>query len=660
MPRAVAARAQHTVPRMDLWNVLKRRRNTARPEAATARHWLDSARQRPDLKRLLLLIGLGGLSWVATYVGMLELIQANLGDLPLTHKVIIGFSCAMLMTMIIWLLDKMFAPANFSTRLCYIAGYLFLSIISVGFGFGFYWKVLESRGVASRSAENAVTQVQSELFGASTRLEQLQSTLDQLTTVSAEKAEIERTRGRTCPGSGPGDGPRRKMRDDDAQRFKFASDFVKGRIATVKTDMAALDTELQKIVADDRSIIDPRTGNRNEFLRGLGRKLDLTVAGFNAFRTDPQLKQIRADLGARAENTTFPDGRGGTLSCPDPQLQAALRGVARAIEELPELEKPRIAAVEGSEATIEAFRRLTTTFFGLLTFNPAPSADALQNQQTPSSKALGAAQVGDFAHSRLEEPAAGLSKRDYVPLGVAIFVDICLLLVSIGRPINSFLHLEEDMRLAERGPVLPILARFHNTHSDDDAVKYFEVFRDVIFDANGQYYVAVPLSIPECAEQREDLEREAHRLANLCYALEGKGILRRPRRTMATSFIVRQLKQRNSKFVRCYGRRRPPRYQRGWQTLKSVWAEMPEVETPAFKVYRFRKGAWPEMILQAVMRAARDSEAGKGEPNYEPIRLKSDGLDSGSPLRLPMQSDSALADVDEDAERETTNGGRSH
>jgi len=112
--------------------------------------------------------------------------------------------------------------------------------------------------------------------------------------------------------------------------------------------------------------------------------------------------------------------------------------------------------------------------------------------------------------------------------------------------------------------------------------------------------------------------------------------------------------------VRCYGRSRPPRYQHGWQTLKSVWAETPDVEKPAFKVYRFRKGAWPEMILQAVMRAARDIEAGKDEQAYEPIRLGSDGRDAGAQLRLPMQSDGAVADVDEEAERETTNGGRSH
>jgi hypothetical protein len=112
----------------------------------------EDERQGRDPRRLFLVIGLGALSWVATYVGMLELIESNLGDLPFIHKIIIGFSVAMLMTMIIWLLDKMFSPTDAFTRACYIAGYLFLSIISVGFGFGFYWKVLESRGEASRSA----------------------------------------------------------------------------------------------------------------------------------------------------------------------------------------------------------------------------------------------------------------------------------------------------------------------------------------------------------------------------------------------------------------------------------------------------------------------------------------------------------------------------
>ena len=114
------------------------------------------SRRATGSKRFLI-VGLGALSWVATYVGMLELIEANMGDLPLVHKIIIGFSVAMLMTMIIWLLDQMFSPHRLlHARLSYIGGYIFLSLISIGFGFGFYWKVLESRGEASRSAESAV------------------------------------------------------------------------------------------------------------------------------------------------------------------------------------------------------------------------------------------------------------------------------------------------------------------------------------------------------------------------------------------------------------------------------------------------------------------------------------------------------------------------
>lgn len=170
--------------------------------------------------------------------------------------------------------------------------------------------------------------------------------------------------------------------------------------------------------------------------------------------------------------------------------------------------------------------------------------------------------------------------------------------------------------------MLPILARFHDIHDDDDAVKYFEVFRDVIFDANGQYYVAVPLRIPAGSEDEEERAREAHRLANLCYALEGKGILRRPRRAFSSAFVMQQLKLRGSKFVRSFAGNRPPRFARGWQTVKSLWTETPYGEQPAFKVYRFKKGAWPELILQAVMRAARDRTLGGEQPTIaEPLRV---------------------------------------
>jgi len=146
------------------------------------------------------------------------------------------------------------------------------------------------------------------------------------------------------------------------------------------------------------------------------------------------------------------------------------------------------------------------------------------------------------------------------------------------------------------------------------------VFRDVIFDLNGQYHVAVPLNIPRSADNYAELHREAHRLANLCYALEGKGILSRPMSFLPGLVVQRQLKRRGSKFVACYGNRRPARFKRGWEAVRSVWSETAPLEKPAFKVYRFKKGAWPEMILGAVMGGARIAEPRKarGASDYSP------------------------------------------
>jgi hypothetical protein len=578
-----------------------------------------SAKPERDWKRNFLIFGLGLLSWVATYVGMLELIEANMGDLPIIHKVIIGFSVAMLMTMIIWLLDQLFKPHPFMTKVFYASGYVFLSLISIGFGFGFYWKVLESRGESSRSAESAVSQVQNSLHAASTRLEQLSATLVQLTGVSTAKAELERTKGTSCPNSKPGDGPRRKMREEDAQRFSFASEFVNGRVGSVKTDMTALNGDLTKIVSADASTFDAKTGTRNEFMKALGRRLDLTVTGFNAFRTDPQLRQIRTDLADRAERTTFGDPKSGAVSCPDAQLQTALRGVVKAIDQLPELEKPQIAAVEGSEATIEAFRRLTTTFYGMLAFKMPPSADELRDLQKKAVQSVegpAAQSISGTRANTLNSEQGGLSKRDYVPLAVALFVDLCLFLVSMVQQSASRLdRLMPKMQAAERGPVIQILSRFNDIHHDREIRENFEIFRHVVFDMNGDYYVAVPLDAPPKLnpQERENLRVEAQLLSNLFASFEKDKIFKR---TMfpTNASIQKRLKRQGSKFA----------------------------GAEAFRVYKFTDGAWSDIILGAVMGAARRAEA-SGKPAGRMSRPAAhmmgamNGVSPQIPVQMPSQ-----------------------
>jgi hypothetical protein len=554
--------------------------------------WIEPEKEPRDWKKLFLVLGLGALSWVATYVGMLELIESNMGDLPLTQEVIIGFAVAMLMTMIIWLLDQIFSPISLTTKIVYIFGYLFLTLISVGFGFGFYWKVLESRGETTRSAEAAISQVQTALHAGSTRIEQLSETLEQLTVLSASKAVEEREKGTSCPNSRPGDGPRRKLRDADAQTFAFAGDFVKGRVGAIRGEIAGLDAELKKVVDSAQSTIDPKSGNRNEFMRSLNRRLDMTVAGFNAFRTDPQLGQIRSDLAARAEQTVFPDGSGRTYACPDAQLQTALRGVVRAIDQLPEMQRPQVAALEGSEATVEAFRRLAATLQGALVFELPPSADELRALQKKAVQSV--SETAARAAAPVLSQPVGLSKRDYIPLAIAVFVDFCLLLVSIGRPVNRLSGLVPLMREAERGPMIKILSRFNDIHRDPEIRQNFEVFRHVVFDMHGAYYVAVPLDAPYRpnggagqggfgygSNDAQELQHEAHLLANLFSGFERQKIFTRVYNPfLSTKAIQKKLWRQGSKFAGCN----------------------------AFRIYRFRDGAWSDMILQAVMGAARRAE----------------------------------------------------
>jgi len=524
---------------------------------------VDEKKTPPDIKKVLLLMGLGTLSWVSTYSGLLELISANSGDIAFTYKLAIGFAVAMLMLMIVYILDQLFSPLNWLLRTIYIFGYIFLTIISVGFGFGFYWKFLESRSEATRSAESAITQVQSALQGGQTRLEQLEQTLTSLTALSLQKAKEERESGNSCPNSRPGDGPRRRLRDNDAKNFSFSGDFVTKRAQSVANDIKNLNGNMAKIGSRHPSTVDPTTGTRNAYMKKLNQQLDLTITRFNAFRTDPQLKGIRNNLAQRSNTTIFPNGSGGTFQCPDQQLQSALRGVVQAIDQLPLVQKPKINAIEGSEATIEAFRRLGATLSGLMVFKMPPSEDDLRALRKQAVRSLDKKQSQQIP----TDVQPGLNERDYIPLAIAVFVDFCLLLVSINRPMDRLKSLVPVMKDARDGPISGILSSFHATHFAGMREE-FSLFQHVVFDWGGHYYVAVPLASNDI---------QAQYLANLFVSLEGRGIV--DRAMIPPSFIIRsKLKKMGSSFA----------------------------DHRAFRLYKFRNGAWSNIVMDAVMGAAKD------------------------------------------------------
>ncbi|MDX2264350.1 MAG: hypothetical protein NW215_05210 [Hyphomicrobiales bacterium] len=550
----------------------------------------------------LLLAGLSLLAWVSTYTGILELIEASSGDVGLAARVAIGFAVLMLQLMILYILDALFSRAfyqkdfrfrKFSLVLAplYVIGYAILFAISVGFAFGFYWKYLEAGSETTKTAEASITRVQEDLQLGQSRLEQLQTTFTSLRLTSAEKAETERSSGRTCPASGPGDGPRRRLRDADAERFASAADFIAARTATVKADIAELNTELSKIIRKDPSTIDPATGSRNQFISQLNQKLGLTVTRFNALKTDPQLLQMRDEFRIRAGKTTFPDDRGGTFTCPDPALTSELNGVVRAIDELPVLEKQEVRAFEGSEAVLEAFRRLTNSGVGW-----ARDVRAAFTGETPPP-------VED-----------GLSDRDLIPLIIAIFVDVCILLVSINRPFGFVFDMTQSMKDARRSGanryLIPFFEVFQGVFDKDNPPtpqQQLNPLEDVILDHEGEYYAAVPLDFrdPDHIERRDavlrkmqnrddtdwfdpssDLPLETSRyISNVYLALEGRGVVS----LLKGSEWPQGLRENDS-------------VRRKLAEQGSVYAQ-----ANAFRLYQIERRRWSQFV-QSVVGSGADSE----------------------------------------------------
>ncbi|MEM7619073.1 MAG: hypothetical protein AAF228_01250 [Pseudomonadota bacterium] len=583
--------------------------------------------------RFLVLLGLGFLSWFTTYTGILEFIKANSGELNFQFRLAVAFAVAMLTLMTIYILNNLFSPLKWWLRSAYIFGYVFLTLISVGFGFGFYWKFLESRTAANHSAQTAISNVQTSLHAAYTRLAQLQTTLDALSLLSKRKAEQERTIGKTCHKSPPGDGPRLRLRNDDAYRFNFASQLVSQRVKLINQDIVNLNTYADKL-ARSYALQRPKETQKQhskahyQFLRALDQKLNLILARFNTFRTDPQLLQFRDDFAKRANQKYFKTSSGRTFFCPDRQLQSALLGAVKAIDEIPQIEKSDILTIEGSEAVIEAFRRLITTFTSVITFQLSSSAppstkNVIALSQNNRMSALPKYSVENSLQKQqrflsLEKRKSGLSERDYLPLFIALFVDLCILLVSMNRSVN---RLHPILKLTRNTPderLHYILKSFHDVHMENRS-SHLDIFYNTIFDIGSKQYVAVPIDMRSTTgphdgsladrlyyKNHENKHAQMRYLNTLMVTLEEAGMVQRANH-ISTARAGRRLRQ-----------------------LKSPYAD-----APGFRIYSFKKNAWPTIILNDILGQADEMNE---EKSITPPPIPVESLSLPPPNRLSDQN----------------------
>ena len=106
-----------------------------------------------------------------------------------------------------------------------------------------------------------------------------------------------------------------------------------------------------------------------------------------------------------------------------------------------------------------------------------PSAEELRELQKKAVQSVENPPDAEVRASRaFDGEAAGLPNAITFPLAVALFVDLCLFLVSMGqRPANRLDGLVPKMKAAERGPVIEILSRFNDIHRDQTDPREFRV-----------------------------------------------------------------------------------------------------------------------------------------------------------------------------------------
>lgn len=426
--------------------------------------------------RGVLIIGLSLVHLWATFDGMRELVpQAGIKledfstffTVPALALILV---VSMLTLMIVFTLHLMFSDhATRFFRAASLVVYLFLEVVSVGLGFGFYWKVLNSTqsvfsnvGVAEGLVDRAFTQVSRDIASAA-------QVLATAATYSRAKSEEETTKGNTCLPlrSGGGCGPICNLRKSDADNAERWNSQIKDRVTNLNRDIENL--KVRAKTAGDKI----KGASHDDALRAI-QQLNSQIAAvsndINRLSADANIKAIAQQMAERAARQDHPagvaakgaKGGGGTFRCVDSVLAGHLTRASDALQSLPQLKHvPQVAAEIGSEATKAAFFRLLAWL-----------------SKCASGECKIAASYGIDPITGQQVGQDGLTQNDLLALVIAIAIDVCLLFATgyKDRPSKS-------SRLIE------MFNQFDEKH---DVGLAWRLLGDVHLRSMHGHYVAIP------------------------------------------------------------------------------------------------------------------------------------------------------------------------
>lgn len=529
----------------------------------------------------------------AAYEGLFDIILAEQPSLASEQQRYYIAAAVTLITLAMWaLLEVALRRGGAGKRIISAAFYLLLALWSIGFGYGFWWKVIASRSDTRAGIESSSRNVERQADSVEIAIRKVEGLLIGVISTSEAKKDQEIKAGGSCGiPSRPGEGPLAKRRaavtsEIDTLRQSVEGDWIKPLRAIVDgaSDNRTSNTPTLRQAQDSLAPKNMRelTQDQRMAVYEQARKSATAAISQIDILNRSQGAIFAARFSALAERLEQPaDVRN---ECHDPELAKALRLAAKAATENPALTIPDFEINEGAAATVKAFNKIwNNVFWAFRSVAWSLGADIDVGQP---------------------ETLAG---KDIIALVASIAVDACIFVfafIRTRRPLDAAYNFQS----AHGGARAKLEAAIQSFASDDN-LDARRVFNACVLRYGREHYFILPhLSSPMAPEWRPG----AAFLQNILMVLEAVGAIEK-------SFEPSGIKAFLRAIVPWKNMR--PQFERAAEQLKEFgWGVDEDAELEPrllLSLHRFRQGDLLELLLIAREKKSQ-TQAIRTEVNRSP------------------------------------------
>ena len=474
--------------------------------------------------RISIVVVLSILSFYTSFDGVTRYIETDESQASFGAVFFLACLVIIIQLLLIMSLGKLSQSMSWQAKLKWLMMYLLGMLVSVFLSFAFYTGLLQAENYA---AENFSTQFSYSVQHADAYKNNfiaIKNTAQTLAAYSVATSKTERFQGGTCgDNSLPGAGPRRDLRDQEANFFLEISE----NISTL--------TEKMKAHIQTLADIQQRYRPNGDDISAIQRQMNQVIAGINQQRHSGTMKQIKQRLQQHrgdARHQLWVETRQHTVNCPDQKISHAIDIFLSDLQDLPILEDIALFDAGNNRAVMEraafVFMAIPSLVYDAV-FSPVYAAE-----DAPLVKAATAITSADlmpiflasgvdliifiigFSGGRkaaqdgyLKYPYRGeyFSSNDIEKILAAFDIDAS----TLRKLMRSLLYIEKKQRFL----IIPTDADDAFIHSDT-LVDLFEslVANQRIAEANPQQ---IPLSVIPSSVQREVKKRSRGSIDHLCF-----------------------------------------------------------------------------------------------------------------------------------------------